>query len=234
MTGKVFRAIVKQIKDLPNLETVCPYNHGEPLLDPQIFNRIRYIKKQIPSVRIELSTNGILLPTAFNKFCALVDDRWISFHGISKESYEKNMGISWEVGEKVRELIQSSHDKKFVISTGLIGFLKEEVEEYWKGYNVKIMTFIPRDRCGNIVSDYVTPFYKPPNPDFDCWRLNKFLVYTTNGLLIPCSNDLQEKEVYAFYGTSLENVEMLREFFRNDNRDGFPTICGRCEDSWTR
>ena len=235
MTGKVFRSIISKIKELPCLETVCLYNHNEPLLDPKIFNRIRYVKKRLPNVRIELSTNGILLPPVFDEFCFLVDDRWISFHGISEKTYEKNMGLPWLAGRTIRELIKSHSDKKFVISVGLIGYTQAEVEEFWKGYNVKVMTFEPRDRCGNINSKHVKSFDKPPTRDFDCWRLNKFLVFTTDGNLIPCSNDLQETEIIGKYTQDMWGIEYGRNKFRGLNRVGHKTICWKCcEDSWTR
>ena len=233
VTGKVFRTIVKKIAALPNLETVCPYNHGEPLLDPTIFNKIRYVKKKIPHVRIELSTNGTRLHEAFGEFCSLVDDRWVSFHGISKETYESNMGLPWEVARRIRGMVKSRPDKHFVISTGLIGYTREDAEKYWRGYNVKVMTFAPRDRAGNIKSDSVLSFDYPNNPDFDCWRFNKFLVFNTEGILLPCSNDLEERGMYASHKMEVAQIEFLRELYREDNRQGYNTICRKCEDSWT-
>jgi len=230
MSNKVFRAIVRKIKDLPCLETVCPYVHGEPLLDPKIFNRIRYIKRKLPYVRIEISTNGILLHKFFEKFCSLVDDRWISFHGIDKETYESTMGIPWDNGLKLRRLIESRPDKRFVMSIGLVGFSQEDAERFWRGYNVKVMTFVPRDRAGNIKSDSVESFYNPPTPDWTCWRFDKFLSFNTEGTLLPCSNDLKEYGMYGNYKMPLARIEYLRELYRKDNRDGYKTICWKCDD----
>ena len=160
-----------------------------------------------------------------------MDDRWISFHGVSEKTYERNMGLPWLVGRTIRELIKSRPDKKFIISTGLIGYSQAEVEEFWKGYNVKVMTFVPRDRCGNIQSKYVKSFNKPPTKNFNCWRLNKFLVFNTEGNLVPCSNDLESKEVIVNYTYAMLGIEYGRENFRRLNRCGHKTICWKCEDS---
>ena len=231
MTGEVFRTIISKIKELPCLETVCLYGHNEPLLDKSIFNRIRYIKKRIPHARIELSTNGILLPPVFGEFCSLADDRWISFHGISEKTYEKNMGLPWLVGRTVRELIKNQLGKRFVISVGLIDFVKEEVKEFWKDFdNVKIMSFVPRDRCGNIKGKHVKSFNKPPTKNFSCWRFNKFLAFDVDGNLIPCSNDLESKEIIGDYKQDMGQIEHGRDYFKDLNRIGHKTICWRCGD----
>ena len=230
----VFGQIVKQIQGLPNLETVCPYGHNEPLLDKNIFGKIRYISERMPDVRIELSTNGILLTGSnIDTYCSLVDDRWVSFHGVDEPSYEYIMGIPWANGLKLRRMIRERRDVHFDISVGLTSkYTEQDVRDFWSKYNnVKLMIFEPRSRCSNIKSDEVKSFYRPPTPNFDCWRFNMFLVYDTYGYLLPCSNDLAEKHSYANYTMSLSEIMQKREDFRRMNREGKNTICRFCEDS---
>ena len=234
MGPKVFRAIVEQIKGLPNLKTVCPYNHDEALLDPSIWGRIRYIKAHLPHVKIELSTNGILLTKRnIDTYCALVDDRWISFHGVDELSYEYIMGIPWSNALKLRKMIKERPYIRFAISVGLTSrYTEEEVRAFWSEYeNVKLMIFWPRDRCGGIKSDEVKTFHNPPTPKFDCWRFGMFLVYDTYGNLVPCSNDLHSRHIYADYTMPLKEIMKRRDKFRSINREGKETICSRCEDA---
>jgi len=232
MADIVFSAILDQIKELPNLETICPYGHNEPMLDPLIWARLREIRDKFPDKRIELSTNGLLL-CSWNLayFIDYVDDRWISFHGIDKETYELNMGLPWQNGQRLRQIIKDRPTVDFVISIGLAGYTSEQVEDFWKDYdNVKIMSFIPRDRAGNIKSDACESFDNPPTVEYDCWRLNLFLAYNTQGHLIPCSNDLQERHRVGTYLMSMDEIMDEREDFRVFNRIGAKTICGRCEN----
>jgi len=234
MGPKVFRAIVEQIKGLPNLKTVCPYNHDEALLDPSIWGRIRYIKAHLPHVKIELSTNGLLLSEEnTGQFLYLVDDKWISFHSINKATYEQMMGLPWEHGERMKRLIKDNPQCQFSIQTAIVPeYTEEQVKDFWSDCdNVKLQTFIPHDRCGNIKSDWCASFDNPPRPDFDCWRLNMFLVYATDGSLIPCSNDLEERHKVGTYFMDLNEVMGQREDFRVLNRIGAKTICWRCQDS---
>lgn len=232
MVPWVFTDILKQIQQLPNLKTICPYNHNDPLLDPLIWSRILQIRTSFPNVRVELSTNGIAL-CSWNTgyFCQLVHDKWISFHGIDRETYELNMGISWKNGLKVQNIIKGHPNDFFTISCGLAGFTEEQAIDFWKDYdNVGVMTFIPRDRAGNIQSDACRSFDNPPGKNFDCWRFNLFLVYNTQGKLIPCSNDLQEMYSVGHFMMNIEELIKEREDFRRFNRSGEQTICGRCED----
>lgn len=234
MTDQIFNKIVQQVSELPNLETVCPYNHGEPFLDPNLFGRIRYIKAHLPDVRIEVSTNGLLLHERnIDAFCSLVDDRWISFHGVNPFTYEYTMGLLWSNAEKLRRFIKDRPETKFVISIGLTSkYTIEQVQDFWVCYdNVKLMTFVPRSRAGNIKSDEVESFYNPSNEDFDCWRFNLFLVYNTRGDLVPCSNDIRNEHVYANYKMPMKDIMRERERFREQNREGKRTICWKCENA---
>ena len=234
MQYHTFYGIIDQITHLPKLEIVCPYNHNEPLLDGDIFGKIKYIREQLPSVRIELSTNGILLTKRnIDTYCALVDDRWISFHGVDELSYEYIMGIPWSNGLKLRKMIKDRPYVRFAISIGLTSrYTEEEVREFWSEYeNVKLMIFWPRDRCGGIKPDEVKTFCNPPTPKFDCWRFGMFLVYDTYGNLVPCSNDLFSRHIYADSTMPLKEIMKRRDKFRSINREGEETICWRCEDT---
>lgn len=235
MKEGVFRSIVNQLAGLGDIQVVCPYNHNEPLLDPQLFARIRTIKEHLPRVRIEVSTNGLLLGEEnMDEFCRWVDDRWISFHGVNRQTYERNMGnLPWKNALKIRRLIRERPSEFFVLSIGMTPeYTEEEVRRFWRGFdNVKLMTFTPRSRAGNIRSDAVRYFFNPPESDYDCWRFSLFLMYSVRGDIIPCSNDILEKHVLSDYRQSLDAIEAGREAFRAINRSGSRTICWECEDA---
>lgn len=62
MDDLVFRKIVKQLKGVNFIGSLCPQINNEPLLDGKIFERIRYIKQTLrDNVRISVETNGTLL-----------------------------------------------------------------------------------------------------------------------------------------------------------------------------
>lgn len=69
MSDEMFYHIVRMIHEYDKdwSGTISPFGHGEPLLDPKIFDRINHIKERLPNSRILLSTNGILLPNRINE-----------------------------------------------------------------------------------------------------------------------------------------------------------------------
>lgn len=59
MKWETFESIVKNLKELPNLEVVHFGGFGEPLMHPLIFDMLRVVKKL--GVRVEMITNGSYL-----------------------------------------------------------------------------------------------------------------------------------------------------------------------------
>ena len=47
--------------------TICPFGHGEPLLDNMLIKKIKYIKKKLPKCSIELHTNATFIPESFDE-----------------------------------------------------------------------------------------------------------------------------------------------------------------------
>lgn len=60
---------------------------NEPLLDPYLFDRIKYIKTIKPNSKIEIITNGILLDKYKEKISENVDILLVSLDGYDAESY---------------------------------------------------------------------------------------------------------------------------------------------------
>ena len=99
MDGALFRKIVDEaVQHDP--ERISPYLMNEPLLDPDLPERIRYIaSKKRPCTEISINTNASRLEGDLAREllrCGL-DSLHISFHGISKESYEASMrGLNFD------------------------------------------------------------------------------------------------------------------------------------------
>lgn len=56
MDMTLFRSIIDQVP-IPWGMRIIPYFNSEPFLDPQLFDRLRYINERLPDAEIELSTN---------------------------------------------------------------------------------------------------------------------------------------------------------------------------------
>jgi MoaA/NifB/PqqE/SkfB family radical SAM enzyme len=68
ISDKVYNHILKLLSKYPDWDgTLSPFGHGEPLLDPDIFNKINEIKTILPKCRIVLSTNSTKLVDRFDE-----------------------------------------------------------------------------------------------------------------------------------------------------------------------
>jgi radical SAM protein with 4Fe4S-binding SPASM domain len=89
MSFELFKKIVDQCAEL-DVKMIHVHGYGEPLLDPLIFKKIKYIKeKGIPETY--MVTNGSLLneEKARKLIESGLDAMNISFYGFTKETYEK-------------------------------------------------------------------------------------------------------------------------------------------------
>jgi len=101
MSDDLFEKIVEQCKNEEDLHGVGFVLQNEPLLDPKIFEKIRYFRNEVKTKAMTfLVTNGTLLtPEVSDKLLhSGLDAVHISFNGYRKEDYEMvNQGKSWDV-----------------------------------------------------------------------------------------------------------------------------------------
>jgi radical SAM protein with 4Fe4S-binding SPASM domain len=71
MNDQLFEKIISNLKNINFNGYVALFSNNEPLLDPQIIDRIKYTKKQLPQAFHYLYTNGTLLNE--NKFLDLAN-----------------------------------------------------------------------------------------------------------------------------------------------------------------
>ncbi len=95
MSDAVFVACMERIRD-EGVKKLCLQGFGEPLLDPQIFDRAKLAKEQYGVEHIFLSTNATLLSAAACE--ALVDS------GIDE------IGVSIDAGDRQQYMAVHQHD----------------------------------------------------------------------------------------------------------------------------
>ena len=69
MSMELFGTIIDMLSEYEDTEniTICPFGHGEPLLDNSLIEKIKYIRARIPRCSIELHTNATLIPVYFDR-----------------------------------------------------------------------------------------------------------------------------------------------------------------------
>ena len=61
MTDELYKKIVLQASELPDLRVFIPMLTGEPFCDKKIMTRLRFAREKLPRTLIEIYTNGSLL-----------------------------------------------------------------------------------------------------------------------------------------------------------------------------
>ena len=99
MEDELYRKIIDECVKKP-VKRISPYLMNEPLLDRELGWKIKYIaERKSPRLFIKINTNASLLRggIAEDIMNSGLDRLNISFHGISKEVYEKSMqGLNYE------------------------------------------------------------------------------------------------------------------------------------------
>ncbi|MGB9004429.1 MAG: radical SAM protein, partial [Candidatus Aminicenantales bacterium] len=100
MSRQIYEKIIQNLKKY-KIDTFYPYGCNEPLLDKELFDRIRYAVENLNPGCVELSTNLSVLHDKMigeikGLFPMINHKIVVSFHGVSKESYEDQMGLDYD------------------------------------------------------------------------------------------------------------------------------------------
>src|SRR3972149_4369448 len=166
MAQDIFEKIINECKGINNIEGVFLTGLGEPLLDPNIVDRVKLIKKTL-RVPVTIYTNGTNIDKYLNDLLgAGLDLLYISLNACTKEKRKEIMGI--DNFEQIDKLIRNwNHNKcKIFISSipdwGLMEvgdcekmfemygkFVDEVYYHYAANWAGKIfdLKFIPQNAC---------------------------------------------------------------------------------------
>ena len=106
----LFKKVIEEAKDY--LEFTVPYGGGEPMLNPRIFEMIRFCRER--NLRVGFSTNGTMNNPERNRklLNAGLDYIIFAFDGASKETYEKyRKGAKFEeTRDKILEFLRMKQE----------------------------------------------------------------------------------------------------------------------------
>jgi tungsten cofactor oxidoreducase radical SAM maturase len=132
MEMEIFRTLVAQLKEFPDLQRVVFGGLGEPLTHPDIFEMVRLVREL--DLSVTLGSNGLLLDGAKSReLVALGVDRLVvSLDGVSPETYGDVRGAEFsQVIDNIRGLNEAK--KELASLTPALGIefvaLKRNIDE---------------------------------------------------------------------------------------------------------
>lgn len=224
MSWEMYERIIQNLRNF-KIKKFCPYLENEPLLDVGLFKKIRYAVENLNPEWVEISTNLSTLNEDKLQgireiFSRTPHEIWISFHGVSKESYEEIMGLSFEKTlNNVIRLVELAQEEPLNIVIRGAGmprieeanlknwFGKDEYLAFWKrklsGFKKrpKISFFTYHDRAGSKqLRDKGMNFnftFRDDLNEFYCVRFDRWLHFLYTGESILCCMDYNRETAFC-------------------------------------
>lgn len=243
MRTDIFKKAVRQAVEC-GATMVLPFINGEPLADRRMPDFVEWISKEFPNTEIGWYTNGYLLTEEIARrlLCAGgIKTFNISMQGGTKEVYEVNMGLSWDVTVRnVERFIALNKDLGVhaAVNMNMCNFSKTEatIDQFrnrWEPLGAKICIGC-FSNFGGMVHDKVEEQWNGM-PRLVCDRAIGHTYIYWNGDVGQCCFDLMGTAVWG----NLKD-QSLREILESEGHRGMvdahrrldvagmPDICHGC------
>ncbi len=205
MTLKDFKKYIDRIFPYVKFKNVCLSGFGEPLLDPTITEKIKYLKTKYPKVNVEMYTNGFMLTEENTKkiIDSGLDELNISFNGGNKKAYEKVMHLDFKISSKrIIDFLKYKKKikaKKPVVKISMVVLrenkdsAKDLIEKFKKLANSVVIKY-PINWAGDVEVNKLRK-QKKTKSKWACKGIWTTVDIQADGKIIPCCRDYEQKVV---------------------------------------
>lgn len=247
MSMPLFKKIIDQIAAENNWGIkIIPYMNNEPFLDPQIFERLKYINKQCPNCDIEISTNLSRFDKEAQKKLSEVDikDLRLSIFGFTKKSYESVMrNLKWQTAKRHLDLLVNNRDlRSHIGQVSLVmvdypGMTKRDIQlasRYCRKHFIKFEFWGFLDR-GNNVAKYKNNVFKNKVMGCEQNRVLDRMHILFDGRVILCCMDWRQQYILGNLSRQTINLVWNSKKFQDIRKTIYggtsdkSLICKRCK-----
>jgi MoaA/NifB/PqqE/SkfB family radical SAM enzyme len=247
MPIELFRRIIDEAAE-HKVRRISPYLMNEPLMDRELFDKVRYINAKIPDCKVVITTNGhFLAPPVVDQILAMgegIHKLYVSFQGIDKESYEKTMRGNMDFDrtmKNVEHFIETQRSRGLtrpqlwitMVDTAVIDARKAVA--HWRSRGVASKYTTLENRGGNIKDAESFSRTHAMSYYTTCTRLFKQAYIMFNGDLVLCCVDYSREQVLGnIVGSSVYDVwngpvaREIRRRYLGHEFDKLP-LCGSCK-----
>ena len=238
MSDDLFKKIIKELivymktKNINKIKFDM-FLQNEPLLDNELFEKIRFIKAVLPA-KVEISTNGLLVPKYEKALVKWADYVFFNIMGWHAESYSVFHGV--KINQSFYDKMMNSIKRvksQFVPERAVIALYKRELAgnlqeaEKWYKRDYSRAGFLSNDK---IYHDKIWGCY---------YNKHKFWNFLADGSMILCYQDWRR---YTIYGNikyqsllEIENSSLYKTYINKvegkiKSENDF--ICKKCELSY--
>jgi len=246
MSWELYETLLEECASHP-VRRISPYLMNEPLLDPEIWDRVRLAKRIVPGARVTLTTNGSLLDeTAVERIMALdgtLHELTVSVQGIEPRGYAEAMGGRLELGRCVENVLRlagalrRARARRPALTVTMVATGSMEAGSavsFWRERGVAArMTRL--DNQGGLVAvgeGLCTGAMVPNEP---CPRPHKQAYVTFDGEVVVCCADYRRSVVLGnIQRSSLSEIwngplaVSVRRAHIDRDRAAMPALCREC------
>lgn len=241
MTPEVFGGVMKALEG-HQWDRIMAYCQAEPMMDPDIFERIAEMCRRLKSRTIEFSTNLELFDLdALAKLAIAVGGKptvlAMSFQGTNSWDFEGATGIPWDpCYANLKAILQATDSMPWRRSIRCIcggpnadeWFRRRFAEWGIKPESVRVVTSPPLSRCGNVPGTRTV--YRVQDKFLNCGRLSLWAHVAVDGQLLPCCDDYNRECLLGnVLDTPLDELFLgIHEKMRVLSREPGQFLCHRC------
>lgn len=246
MPEELFRSIVKQSYDI-GVRQLDIGGYGDPLVDPNFSDRVKWIKSIYPNIRIStISTCQLLRGELADAVAEYVDDLKISHYGYSKDTYEKvHRGslVFEDIKKNIEDFLERTKKPKITISYLILEDSKHEIEkwkEYWINKVDDMQIWYPHNYAG-AKEEYDNITEHAWERVHSCGRPGRDFTFCANGDVNACCFDFNHDLVIGnMYENTFQDIidgEKLKKIInihRNNEFRNSRIICEKCDQIFCR
>jgi radical SAM protein with 4Fe4S-binding SPASM domain len=228
------------------LQKINLFGFGESLLHPHLIDIIKYVKKSLPDVELNLSTNGQLLDDELSSELLVsgIDKINIDIDGVTKETYEsvrkqlKFEKVSSNIGHLIDKRNKLHAHVEVSVTIIEMDLTKAEIEPFqrlWTGI-ADIVYVNHYNTWTGILPDRNTPKVDMNKFAFPCKNPWREMIVNYNGNIAFCCMDfnstivlgnIMEQTIEEIWRS--EKMEKLRQLHLQGRYNEIP-ICGACNE----
>ena len=248
MDAVLFERIVDDLSTVPSVRELSLSGFGEPFLDRQLIDRIKYVKRRTDKSTIVYSNFSIVSEEKMNDLLdSGLDTINVSFNGATKESYESTMKLPFErTLANINRFIEiktarAATKPRIVLSCVLTPFNEDEgqrLHEMWAG-KVDDLYFAPPDNWVGAVTLRLKSHERANRPAGFAYPCKLYWpTINWNGDIGFCCRDYEGREVFGNMHTDRFMEVWMSPRFVEHRRTHYAgkmaSVCAACDVPYRR
>jgi len=240
-----FKKIVKSVLKEYKIERLVITGFGEPFIDKGIIEKIKFVNKNFPELKIDIYTNASVLNKSLTDTLLKTKISRITFsvNGTEK-NYKKIMGLDYQNTKKnllyfLHKKIESENKVLTNISLMILKENEKDIQRFigfWRPLTDSVRVYAPSNWAGgkgNIIQQ--SPFKDKKR--WACFALWNNITIDVDGNMVLCCRDYESA---GNFGNVLkQNIKEIRQSERFQkllkkqlNSDFNSPVCKNCDNSF--